>query len=146
MISPKTPHVVQPVNTKMPVREVIAKAVKGDIPTKAEDSIADEVKIGLNEVAKNEVRSSEQASEETASVNSPVAEEPASEKVVTEQPAAEVREETQPTMHYFYCTKPDGSSVTYKRSMTSKTYAAEVESFKKYLASQGIVINEEKKI
>lgn len=53
---------------------------------------------------------------------------------------------TEPTTHYFYCKKPDGTKVTYKRSLASKGYAAEVAALKKNCEEQGIVIvSEEKK-
>lgn len=51
-----------------------------------------------------------------------------------------------PTTHYFYCQKADGTKVTYKRNMQSKSYIAEIASFRKSLEAQGtVIISEEQK-
>lgn len=42
--------------------------------------------------------------------------------------------------HYFYCKKPDGKKVTYRRDTSTKTYEDEVKYFRKYLEKQNIII------
>ena len=48
-----------------------------------------------------------------------------------------------PAIHYFYCTKPDGKEVVYKRNTTSASYKSDITSFRKNLEKEGIVINKE---
>ena len=48
-----------------------------------------------------------------------------------------------PAIHYFYCTKPDGKEVVYKRNTASASYKSDITSFRKNLEKEGIVINKE---
>ena len=45
--------------------------------------------------------------------------------------------------HYFYCVKPNKEKVTYSRNPESKSYKAEIASFRKYLAKNNIKIIKE---
>ena len=51
--------------------------------------------------------------------------------------------EQTPAIHYFYCTKPDGKEVVYKRNTASASYKSDITSFRKNLEKEGIVINKE---
>lgn len=69
------------------------------------------------------------------------------EEAEVETPADATGEETAaeevPATHYFYCTKPDGKEVVYKRNTASASYESEIASFRKYLEKEGIIINKE---
>lgn len=69
------------------------------------------------------------------------------EEAEPEAPVDATGEETEaeavPATHYFYCTKPDGKEVVYKRNTASASYESEITSFRKYLEKEGIVINKE---
>lgn len=45
--------------------------------------------------------------------------------------------------HYFYCVKPNKEKVTYSRNPESKSYQAEIVSFRKFLAKNNIKIIKE---
>lgn len=64
-------------------------------------------------------------------------------QVEVSEESAPVEDVVAPQIHYFYCKKPDGTEVTYKKSTATKSYATEVPAFRKYLANQGIIINRE---
>lgn len=75
------------------------------------------------------------------------------EEVVEAEPVGEVEAENAtgeeaateeaPATHYFYCTKPDGKEVVYKRNTASASYESEITSFRKHLEKEGIIINKE---
>lgn len=75
------------------------------------------------------------------------------EEVVGAEPVEEVKAENAtgeeataeeaPATHYFYCTKPDGKEVVYKRNTASASYESEITSFRKHLEKEGIIINKE---
>lgn len=104
----------------------------------------EEVQQRLKEkiAAKNEVIDKAKALESTLKKDTPKpVEQPAPKQI--EHKDVFPRKRIAP-QHYFYCKKPDGKKVTYRRDTSTKTYEDEVKYFRKYLEKQNIVIlNEE---
>lgn len=57
--------------------------------------------------------------------------------------AFEGNEDGTPVYHYFYCKRPDGREIVYKRNTASKTYAGEIASLKRSIAMRGITVVKE---
>lgn len=159
-VQPSAPEMPQPVVPTIPAVEVTpyVPEVEGvEVPAISLDDIAPsnpveetveaaqpEVEAPAEEVeSKVEeapvVDSSEPATPEQ--VEEVVEAEPVEE--VVDAPAEATGEEAAPATHYFYCTKPDGKEVVYKRNTASASYESEIASFRKYLEKEGIIINKE---
>lgn len=123
-----------------PIKETVEEAQSSEespaeVEDKAESNIEEEAPAVVDS---SELSNSEQAE---AVVDSTPVEEAKAETPVdatSEEATAEV-----PATHYFYCTKPDGKEVVYKRNTASASYESEITSFRKYLEKEGIVINKE---
>ena len=116
----------QPEEVEAPAEEVVEEV----------ESTVEEVPV----VESSEPSNPEQVEEVVEAAPVEVAEE-------TETPADATGEDTTaeevPATHYFYCTKPDGKEVVYKRNTASASYESELASFRKHLEKEGITINRE---
>lgn len=143
-----TPYVPEVEGVEVPV--VSLEDVEPSNPVEETTEAAQPAEESPAEVAESEI-------EETLVVESselPNPEQP--EEVVGAEPVEEVKAETPvdatgeeaaaeeaPATHYFYCTKPDGKEVVYKRNTASASYESEITSFRKHLEKEGIIINKE---